>query len=322
MNIRSVLAHVKSVFAKEGHVRRDGVRGINSIGVSRALMDNRVRSFPCHLEDHPMPHAATYHAFKSLHEGPTFIMPNAWDAMSALLVKQAGFKAIGSSSLAIAFGAGVDDGAHAVSRADAVANAGLMARVSGLAVNGDLEDGFGASPEDCVLTVEAAIAAGLAGLGLEDTTANPSQPIHAFDHAVKRVAAAAKAAHGRILLTGRTDNYLNGNPDLDDTIKRLVAFAEAGADVLFAPGLPDMDAIRAVVKAVAPKPVNVVVGPGVPLSVLAEAGVRRVSIGGALYRKAMTATRETLDALAHGKLDTAFKGVMTSRECEDLLPSL
>jgi 2-methylisocitrate lyase-like PEP mutase family enzyme len=192
--------------------------------------------------------------------------------------------------------------------------------VSGLPVNGDLEDGFGASPEDCVTTIEAAIAAGLAGLGIEDTTADPAKPLHGFDAAVNRIKAAAKAARGRILLTGRTDNYLNGNPDLADTIRRLVAFAEAGADVLFAPGLPDMDSIRAVVKAVSPKPVNVVMGPGVPLSVLAEAGVKRISIGGALYRKAMTATGEALDSLATGGLDQAFKGVSPSSAFIKLLP--
>jgi 2-methylisocitrate lyase-like PEP mutase family enzyme len=261
-----------------------------------------------------------YLAFKALHEGAAFIMPNTWDAMSALLARSRGFKALGSTSLAIAFAAGVDDGIHGVSRADAIANAALMARVTGLPVNGDLEDGFGPAPEDCAATVEAAIAAGLAGLGIEDTTADPARPIHGFDHAVKRVRAAAKAARGRILLTGRTDNYINGRPDLDDTLRRLQAFAEAGADVLFAPGLPDMESVRAVVRAVAPKPVNVVVGPGVPLAALAEAGVKRVSIGGALYRASLTAARAALDALAEGHLDTAFKGTMPSKDFAKLLP--
>jgi 2-methylisocitrate lyase-like PEP mutase family enzyme len=262
-----------------------------------------------------------YLAFKSLHEADgAFIMPNAWDAMSALLAKQAGFQAIGSSSLAIAFAQGVADGVHGVSLADAIANAALMTRMSGLPVNGDLEDGYGPSPEDCVATVEAAIASGLAGLGIEDTTANAEHPIHDFHHAVKRVAAAAKAARGRILLTGRTDNYLNGRPDLDDTIKRLQAFADAGADVLFAPGLPDMRAVTAVVRAVAPKPVNVVVGPGVPVDALQSAGVKRVSTGGALYRKAMTATRDCLADLTRGHLNTAFKGIVTSAELAKLLP--
>ncbi len=268
-----------------------------------------------------MPQREAYQQFKALHEGAdAFIMPNAWDAMSALLVKQNGFKAIGSSSIAIAFALGVDDGVHGVSRADAIANAAMMARVSGLPVNGDLEDGFGPSPEDCALTVEAAIAAGLAGLGIEDTTANPAQQLHDFDASVARMKAAVKAARGRIMLTGRTDNYLNGNPDLDDTIRKLVAFAELGADVVFAPGLPDMESIRAVVKAVAPRPVNVVVGPGVPLSVLQQAGVKRVSVGGGLYRKAMTATNECLKVLGGGGLDTAFKGVVGSGELRKLLP--
>ncbi len=248
-------------------------------------------------------------------------MANCWDSLSALIAKDLSFQAIGSSSLAIAFAAGKEDGAHAISRDDAIANAALMARATGLPVNGDLEDGFGSSPDDCTATVEAAIAAGLAGLGIEDTTANPEKPIHDFDHAVQRMVAAAKAAKGRILLTGRTDNYLNGRPDIDDTVRRLVAFAEAGADVLFAPGLPDMASIRRIVQAVSPKPVNVVVGPGVPLQVLAEAGVKRVSIGGALYRKAMTATRACLDELKQGRLDTAFNGTLSSNQLNALLPN-
>jgi 2-methylisocitrate lyase-like PEP mutase family enzyme len=208
---------------------------------------------------------------------------------------------------------------HAVSRVDAIANAALLSQLTQLPVNGDLEDGFGADPEDCMQTVEAAIAAGLAGLGIEDTTASAEAPIHGFDHAVRRMQAAAKAAKGRILLTGRTDNFIFGRNDLDDTVRRLVAFAEAGADVLFAPGLPDMDSIRAVVRAVAPKPVNVVVGPGVELAVLRQAGVRRVSIGGALYRKAMTATGDALDLLVRGRLDQAFAGVVASSKLNALI---
>ena len=162
-------------------------------------------------------------------------------------------------------------------------HAAMIARLSGLPVNGDLEDGFGPAPEDCVATVEASIAAGLAGLGIEDTTADPARPIHDFDHAVARIAAAAKAASGRIVLTARTDNFLHGRPDLDDTIRRLVAFAEVGADVLYAPGLPDMASIEAVVRAVAPRPVNVVFGPRsgpVPLAVLDGNGelVKRLTV--------------------------------------------
>ncbi len=199
-----------------------------------------------------------YERFLALHSGPgAFVMPNPWDGASAKVLAHAGFEALGSTSYGLAFSLGRPDGSHAVSRDEAIAHAAFLARVSGLPINGDLEDGFGFSPEDCAATVRAAIDAGLAGIGIEDTTADPEGPIHCFDAAVARVKAAAAAARGRIVLTGRTDNYFNGRPDLDDTIRRLTAFAEAGADVLYAPGLPDMDAIVAVVKAVAPKPVNV-----------------------------------------------------------------
>ena len=259
--------------------------------------------------------------FRALHDGPgAFIMPNAWDGASALLLRRAGFPALGSSSFAIAAALGRPDGAHAVSLADSVAHAARLAQVSGLPVNGDLEDGYGPDPEDCVATVEAAIAGGLAGLGIEDTTADPARPIHDFDTAVRRMRAAAAAARGRIVLTARTDNFLNGRPDLDDTMRRLVAFAEVGADVLYAPGLPDMEAVRAVVRAVAPKPVNVLIGPGVPLAALAAAGVRRVSLGGALYRRAMGGLAAAAEALQRGELPEALRGALSGAELAALLP--
>ncbi|MCU0889881.1 MAG: isocitrate lyase/phosphoenolpyruvate mutase family protein [Rubritepida sp.] len=263
-----------------------------------------------------------YERFLALHRGPCFVMPNPWDGASAVLLARQGFPALASTSLGIAFAMGVPDGAAAVSRADAVANAALIARLTGLPVNGDLEDGFGPSPEDCAATVEAAVAGGLAGLGIEDTTADPANPIHGFDAAVARMRAAARAAKGRIVLTGRTDNFLQGRPDLDDTIRRLVAFAECGADVLYAPGLPDMESIAAVVRAVAPKPVNVVFGPRsgpVPLEVLAAAGVKRVSLGGALYRHAMGALVDAARALREGRFDF-MAGAVTTPEVTRLLP--
>jgi 2-methylisocitrate lyase-like PEP mutase family enzyme len=264
--------------------------------------------------------ATPYERFRALHEGPdAFIMPNAWDGASAVLLKRAGFAAIGSSSFAIAAAMGRQDTAHAVSRADSIANAALLARLTDLPVNGDLEDGYGPTPEHCVATVEAAIEGGLAGLGIEDTTADPAQPIHDFDAAVARMRAAALAAKGRILLTGRTDNFLNGRPNLEDTIRRLVAFAEVGADVLYAPGLPDMDSIRAVVRAVAPRPVNVLIGPGVKLADLAAAGVRRVSLGGALYRRAMGGLVDAAEALRAGDLPGAIRGAVPGSELAALL---
>ena len=259
--------------------------------------------------------SAAYEAFRALHEAPgAFIMPNPWDGASALLLKRAGFAAFGTTSLGIAFAMGKPDGTAELGRDESIANGVLIGQLTGLPVNGDLEDGFGPSPEDCVATVEASIVAGLAGLGIEDTTADPARPIHDFDHAVARIRAAARAAKGRILLTGRTDNFLNGRPDLDDTIRRLVAFAECGADVLYAPGLPDMAAIEAVVRAVAPKPVNVVFGPrsgAVPLAVLQAAGVKRISLGGALYRHAMGALAQAAARMREGQFDFMGNAVLT-----------
>jgi len=266
-----------------------------------------------------MSQADAYARFHTLHERRgAFIMPNAWDAASAALLAREGFEALGSSSAAIAFALGRQDGARAVSREDAIANAVLLGSASGLPVNGDLEDGFGPDPSDCALTVEAAIAAGLAGLGIEDTTADPADPIHGFDAAVSRVAAAAEAARGRILLTARADNFINGRPDLDDTIRRLVAFAEVGADVLYAPGLPSLEAIEAVVKAVAPKPVNVLIGPA-DLATLAGIGVKRVSMGGALQRRAYDGLIDAARALRTGDIAGA-KATLTHGELMGLFP--
>jgi 2-methylisocitrate lyase-like PEP mutase family enzyme len=267
--------------------------------------------------------AGNYERFRDLHEREgTFVMPNAWDGASAALLAREGFEALGSTSLGFAFSLGRQDGAHAVSRDEAIEHAAFLSRVSGLPVNGDLEDGFGPNPQDCADTVEAAIAAGLGGIGIEDTTADPDGPIHCFDAAVARVAAAARAARGRIVLTGRTDNYLHGRDDLDDTIRRLSAFAQAGADVLYAPLLPDVPAISAVIAAVSPKPVNVLIGPNstVPLSELAALGVKRVSIGGALYRVAMTALVQTARALRDGNL-AAVQGAIPGGEIAELLPN-
>ena len=254
-----------------------------------------------------------YERFKALHaRSGGFVMPNAWDALSALLCKAAGFEALGTSSAAIAWSLGRLDGTHAVSRDEHLANAVLIGTASSLPVNGDTEDGFGPSPADAVATVEAAIAAGLAGVAIEDTTADPAAPIHKFDAAVERVRQAAKAARGRIVLTARTDNFLQDIDDLDDTIRRLVAFAEAGADVLYAPFPPDMDAIRAIVAAVAPKPVNVVIGPAsglVPIAELQAAGVKRISLGVAPYKHAMGALESALAELAGGDVRPIASGI-------------
>jgi 2-methylisocitrate lyase-like PEP mutase family enzyme len=269
-----------------------------------------------------MKQAELYERFRALHEQEGgFIMPNAWDGTSALVLKQAGFLALGTSSAAIASAMGRLDGRHALTREEHLANATLIGGLTGLPVNGDFEDGYGTNPTDVAATVEAAIAGGLAGIGIEDTTGDPSNPIREFDDAVERVRHAAKAAKGRIVLTGRTDNFIQGRPDLEDTIKRLVAFAEVGADVLYAPYPPNMGAVKAIVRAVAPKPVNIVVGTRsekVPWAELQKAGVKRVSMGAALYVRVMTDLREAAKQLAEGDLASASQG-MGFREIANMI---
>ena len=242
-------------------------------------------------------------------------MPNPWDGVSALLCKEAGYEAVGTSSAAIAFALGKPDGAHAVSREAHLENAMLIGRLTGLPVNGDTEDGFGPAPADAVATVEAAISAGLAGVAIEDTTANPARPIHDFDDAVERVRQAAKVAKNRIVLTARTDSFLHGMPDLDAAIRRLVAFAEAGADVMYAPRPKDMDSLRAIVKAVAPKAVNINIGPAsgvVSVAELRAAGVKRISFGVAPYTHAMSAFKEALEKAMAGDLVPIAGGLRPS----------
>jgi 2-methylisocitrate lyase-like PEP mutase family enzyme len=254
-----------------------------------------------------------YERFLALHQREGgFIMPNPWDAISALLLKQAGFDALGTSSAALASALGRLDGRHAVSLAEHLANAKLIGGLTGLPVNGDFEDGYGATPGDVAATVRAAIEGGLAGIGIEDTSGDPSNPIRAFDDAVGRVRHAAKAARGKIVLTGRADNFIQGRPDLADTIKRLVAFAEVGADVLYAPYPADMNAVRAIVAAVSPKPVNILVGTmsgTLPWMELQKAGVKRVSMGVALYARVMADFRKAATELAAGDLASASEGM-------------
>jgi 2-methylisocitrate lyase-like PEP mutase family enzyme len=254
-----------------------------------------------------------YERFLALHQQPSgFIMPNAWDGTSALLLQEAGFQALGTSSAALASALGRLDGRHAVSRAEHLEHARLLGGLTGLPVNGDFEDGYGKTPADVAATVEAAIDAGLAGIGIEDTSGDSSHPIRDFDDAVERMRHAVKAARGRIVLTGRTDNFLQGRPDLADTIRRLVAFAELGADVLYAPFPADMGAVKAIVRAVAPKPVNIVVGTmsgAVQWAELQKAGVRRLSMGVSLYTRVMADLRTAAKELAQGDVISASQGI-------------
>jgi len=232
-------------------------------------------------------------AFRALHQRPgAFVIPNPWDAGTARILTALGFEALATTSAGYAFSVGRLDSSAALTREEILANARAVVEASDLPVSGDLEDGFGPKPEDCATTIALACEAGLAGGSIEDATGNPDAPICEFRLSIERVAAAAQAARKNgFVLTARAENFLWGRPDLADTIKRLQAFAEAGADVLYAPGLPSLEAIREVCKSV-PKPVNVVMGlAGALFSVdqLAEAGVKRISVGGSMARAALGA---------------------------------
>ncbi|MFE4547324.1 isocitrate lyase/phosphoenolpyruvate mutase family protein [Streptomyces sp. NPDC056785] len=264
-----------------------------------------------------MPGSELYEHFMALHtRDGGLVMPNAWDGLSALILADAGFEAIATSSAAIAATLGRFDGRHAVGREEHLGHARLLGRLTGLPVNGDFEDGYGDTPEDVAATVEAAVESGLAGIGVEDTTGDPGRPIRDFDEAVDRVRSAVGASRGRIVVTGRTDNFIQGRPDLDDTIRRLTAFAEVGADVVYAPFPPDRDALVAIVTAVAPTPVNVLVSPAdkvLTVAELQEAGVKRISLGPLLHTHAMAAVEQAAKALLAGDLASATTGMSFAR---------
>jgi 2-methylisocitrate lyase-like PEP mutase family enzyme len=229
--------------------------------------------------------------FRALHARPgAFVIANAWDAGSARVLEGLGFEAIATSSGAFANTLGRLDGG--VTREEALAHARALVDAVDAPVAADLENGFGDAPEDAATTIRSAGAAGLAGGSIEDASGDPQHPLYDIGLATERVAAAVEAARALpvpFMLTARSENFLRGAPNLDDTIKRLQAFERAGADVLFAPGLPDLAAVRAVCQSVS-RPVNYMIGmPGASFSVseLAEAGVKRISLATSFYRAAM-----------------------------------
>lgn len=234
--------------------------------------------------------------FRELHAGPgIFVIPNPWDAGSARLLASLGFSAFATSSAASAYMLGRRDGA--VSRDECLAMARAIVEATDLPVSADLEKGFGDSPETVSETIRQAAQVGLVGGSIEDATGGPKKPIFDFGQATERVAAAVQAARALpfpFTLTARAENLIRGNPDLDDTIARLVAYEKAGADVLFAPGLRDVASVRTVCAALT-KPVNVMAGMnGATFTVaeLAAVGARRVSLAATLYRSALTGLRD------------------------------
>jgi len=234
--------------------------------------------------------------FVALHRGPgAFVIPNPWDGGSARVLQGLGFQALATSSGAAAGVLGRRDGA--ITRDEALAQARIIVAATDLPVSADLEKCFSDAPQGVAETVRLAAQAGLVGCSVEDATGNKDQPLFDFDLAVERVQAAAAAAKSvgfPFTLTARTENFLRGNPSLDDTIKRLQAFERAGADVLFAPGLPDLASVKKVCDSLS-KPVNFMAGiKGKSFSVpeLAQAGVRRISLATSLWRSALTAVLE------------------------------
>jgi 2-methylisocitrate lyase-like PEP mutase family enzyme len=271
--------------------------------------------------------------FRRLHQSGCFVIPNPWDAGSAVLLAQLGFQALATTSAGVAFQLARPDGADRVSRAEMLANARAIVEATDLPVSADLEDGFGPKPEDAARTIREAAGVGLVGGSIEDSTRDyggvkSAAPVYEIARAADRVRAAAEVVRGLpipFMLVGRAENYIHGRYDLADTIKRLQAYQEAGADVLYAPGLRTRDEVASVVKSV-DRPVNVVMGPGnSTVADLAALGVRRVSIGGSLYRAAMAgflqAARELKDkgsfsyaagATPHGELTAAFSGTVAA----------
>jgi 2-methylisocitrate lyase-like PEP mutase family enzyme len=231
--------------------------------------------------------------FRALHErAGAFIIPNPWDSGTARVLAAMGFEALATTSAGHAFSLGLPEGV--LTRDQALQHCRDIVGATGLPVSADLEKGFGDSPESVAETIRAAAGTGLAGCSIEDHTGRRDEPIYPFDLAVERIQAAVEAARGLprdFVLTARSENFLWQRPDLDDTIRRLQAFEAAGADVLYAPGLRDLEMIRTLCQS-AGKPVNVVMGlPGVTfgLAELAAAGVKRVSVGSALSRLAFGA---------------------------------
>jgi 2-methylisocitrate lyase-like PEP mutase family enzyme len=254
--------------------------------------------------------------FSALHRDGCFVLPNPWDVGSARLLESLGFKALATTSAGHAWSQGQADGQ--TSRAELLAHLRTIAAATTLPVNADFESGFGDNPAGVAESVRMAVDTGIAGLSIEDSTGVPDDPVRGVDDSVARLRAARAAideAGGDVLLIGRAENFILGRPDLDDTIARLKAYAEAGADCLYAPGIHTREQIAAVVSAVAPKPVNLLIGSanGLTVADAAALGVRRVSVGGALARTAWDGfLRAARDIAEHGTFDS-FADAVPSR---------
>ena len=269
--------------------------------------------------------AETFRALQQRHQ--LLVLPNPWDPGSAKILTSLGFEALATSNAGLAFSLGRCDGEGRISREEALANARSIVEATDLPVAADLENGYGSAPEDCALTIGLGAQIGLVGASIEDATGNPTAPIYPFELAVERVRAAVEAARSLdfpFTLCARAENFLHGRSDLSDTLRRLQAYADVGADVLYAPGLTTRQQIIAVVQAVAPKPVSVLVGiAGLQLSLvgLAEIGVRRVSLGSSLARVAYGALYQAAGELARRGSAHAAREAISLERMNDLFRS-
>jgi 2-methylisocitrate lyase-like PEP mutase family enzyme len=248
--------------------------------------------------------------FRQLHQAGCFVLPNPWDVGSARWLQGLGFAALASTSSGFAWSQGLAD--NRISRQQALDHLQALVAATDLPVNADFENGFGADAAAVAESVRLAVATGVAGLSIEDSTGDAASPLFSLDTAVARLRAARTAIDATgddVLLVGRAECFLVGRPDLDETIRRLQAYAAAGADVLYAPGIHTPEQIRAVVAAVAPKPVNLLVGGPSALTVadIAALGVRRISVGGALARCAWAGVQRAAQSLLDGRFD-GFSG--------------
>jgi 2-methylisocitrate lyase-like PEP mutase family enzyme len=255
--------------------------------------------------------------FRKLHEAGCFVIPNPWNVGSARYLQGLGFKALATTSSGQAHAQGYADGAQ--NRDQVLAHFRELADATDVPLNADFENGFADDPDAVAENVTRCIATGVAGLSIEDSTNNPANPLYDFDLALARVKAARAAidkAGGSVVFTARTEGFIRGQPDLDETIRRLKAFADAGADCLYSPGIKSREQIEATVKAVAPKPVNFLNGwaLGFTVSDFAAMGVRRISVGGSLARVAMHAFIRTAIEIANDGTFDGFAGLISNPE--------
>jgi len=262
-------------------------------------------------------------AFRLLHEKGCFVIPNPWDIGSARYLQHLGFKALATTSAGFAFSRGLPD--SGVLTVDLmVAHAAEIVSSVDIPVNADFQDGYSPTPEGVAANVRRCIGTGVAGLSIEDATGDRAKPLYEMSHAVERIKAARAAidaSRADVLLTARAECHLVGHPrPLEESIVRLRAYAEAGADVLYAPGLQTREAVRAVIEAVSPKPVNVLVSSsmGLRVSDLAELGARRISVGSALARAAWTGFIRAASSIARDGVFTGFEGAVKYQELDEL----